>query len=115
MTGGREIADEAIKQSEEDSHLASEEARKAKEARERERHICTFVIFQLRKYFSFVSDKNLYFGAVDLSPPSEPYDLDTDPALKGTFDEIKIVNAAIDEVVEKLLNEAAERVLKEDD
>jgi hypothetical protein len=31
MNGGREIADEAIKQSEEESHLASEEARKAKE------------------------------------------------------------------------------------
>jgi hypothetical protein len=48
-------------------------------------------------------------------PSSEPYDPDTDPALKVTFDECKIVNAAIDEAVEKLLNEAAERVLKEDD
>jgi hypothetical protein len=45
----------------------------------------------------------------------EPYDPDTDLALKGTFDEIKIVNAAIDEVVDKLLNEAIEGVLKEDD
>jgi hypothetical protein len=64
--------------------------------------------------FSFVSDKNLYFGVAELSPPLEPYNPDTDPALKGTLDEIKIVNAAIDEVVEKLLNEAAERVQKED-
>jgi hypothetical protein len=39
MNGGKEIADEAIKQSEEESHLASEEARKAKEAIERERRI----------------------------------------------------------------------------
>jgi hypothetical protein len=31
------------------------------------------------------------------------------------LDEIKIVNAAIDEAIEKLLNEAAKRVLKEDD
>jgi hypothetical protein len=34
---------------------------------------------------------------------------------RGTFDEIKIVNATIDEAVEKLLNEAAERILKDDD
>jgi hypothetical protein len=37
------------------------------------------------------------------------YDPDTDPALKGTFDEFKIVNATIDESVEQLLNEAAEK------
>jgi hypothetical protein len=49
------------------------------------------------------------------SLPSEPYDPNTDPDLKGTFDEFKIVNAAIDEVVDKLLIKAAERVLKEDD
>jgi hypothetical protein len=66
-------------------------------------------------YFSFVSDKNLYFDAAELSPPPEPYDPDTYPALKCTFDEIKIVNGAIDEAVEKLLNETAERVLKEVD
>jgi len=45
MNDGREIADEAIRKSEEESHLASEEARKAKEATERERRICMFVIF----------------------------------------------------------------------
>jgi hypothetical protein len=39
MNDGREIADEAIKQSEVESHLASEEARKAEEVVERERHI----------------------------------------------------------------------------
>ena len=115
MNGDREIADEAIRQSEKESHLASKEVRKVEEAAERERRIGTFVIFQLRKYFSFVSDKNLYFGVAELSPPLEPYDPDTDLALKGTFDEIKIVNAAIDEVVDKLLNEAIEGVLKEDD
>jgi hypothetical protein len=32
INGGREIAEEAIKQREEESHLASEEARKAEEA-----------------------------------------------------------------------------------
>jgi capsular polysaccharide biosynthesis protein len=49
-----------------------------------------------------------------LSSP-EPYNPDIDPSLRGTFDEIRIVNAAIDEAVEKLLYEAAEKVLKEDD
>jgi hypothetical protein len=51
----------------------------------------------------------------DLSPPPEPYNSDDDPALKGTLNEIGIANAAIDEAVDRLLNEAVESVLKEDD
>jgi hypothetical protein len=65
-------------------------------------------------YFSFVSDKSLYFGVAELFPPPEPYNPDVDPALKGNLDEIRISNAAIDEAVNRLLNEVAERVLKED-
>jgi hypothetical protein len=45
MNGGREIADEAIRRNEEESHLSTEEARKAEEAAERERCIGTFIIF----------------------------------------------------------------------
>jgi hypothetical protein len=45
MNGDREIADEAIRQNKEESHLASEETRKAEEATERERRISAFVIF----------------------------------------------------------------------
>jgi hypothetical protein len=45
MNDDREIADEAITQSEKESHLDSEETTKAKEAVERKRHIATFVIF----------------------------------------------------------------------
>jgi hypothetical protein len=45
MNGGREIAYEAIRQSEEESHLASGEARKAEEVAERKRRIGVFVIF----------------------------------------------------------------------
>jgi hypothetical protein len=45
MNGGREMADEAIRQNKEESHLVLEEARKADEAAKRERHIGTFVIF----------------------------------------------------------------------
>jgi hypothetical protein len=50
MNGGREIADEAIKRNEEESHLASEGARKAEEVVERERHIGMFV-----SRFNFIS------------------------------------------------------------
>jgi hypothetical protein len=45
MNDGREIADEAIRQSEEEAHLASEEARKVEEAVERERRIGVFLVF----------------------------------------------------------------------
>jgi hypothetical protein len=45
MNGDREIADEAIRQSEKESHLASKEVRKAEEATERERRIGTYIIF----------------------------------------------------------------------
>jgi hypothetical protein len=39
----------------------------------------------------------------------EPYDPDIDPALWGILDEFKVVNAAIDKVVNTLLNEAAKK------
>jgi hypothetical protein len=62
-----------------------------------------------------VLDKSLYFDVAELSPPPKPYNLEADPALKGTLDVIRIANEAIDEAVNRLLNEDAERVLKEDD
>ena len=45
----------------------------------------------------------------------EPYDPDADPALRGILDKFKVVNATIDEAINTLLNEAAEKVLKEED
>jgi hypothetical protein len=42
MKGGREIADEAIKKEEKESHDAREEAKRAEEAAERARHIGIF-------------------------------------------------------------------------
>jgi hypothetical protein len=56
----------------------------------------------------------LCFDAAELSPPPEPYDPKTDPSVKKVLNIIKIVNDAIDEAVDKLLNEAADKVLKED-
>lgn len=51
---------------------------------------------------------------VELSPPPEPYNQKADPALKEALKTIKIVNEAVDEVVNRLLNEATKKVLKED-
>jgi hypothetical protein len=45
VNGGQEIANEDFRQSEEESHIALEEARKAEETTERERRIGTFVMF----------------------------------------------------------------------
>jgi hypothetical protein len=56
----------------------------------------------------------LCFNATELSPPPEPYDPETDPSVKEALDIIKIANDAIDKTVDKLLNEAADKVLKED-
>jgi hypothetical protein len=56
----------------------------------------------------------LYFGAAELSPPPEPYDPEVDPSLKGALDIIRIANDAIDEAVNRLLDEAADKVLKDD-
>ena len=69
MSGRREIADEAIRNNEEETHRASEEARKAEEAVKRERRISMFLLRS-----SFVSvlasylTKNVFYVA-ELSPP----------------------------------------------
>jgi hypothetical protein len=56
----------------------------------------------------------LFFTTVELSPPPEPYDLEADPAMKETLEMIRIVEEAVDEGVNRLLNEVAEKILKED-
>jgi hypothetical protein len=56
----------------------------------------------------------LCLNTAEHSPPPEPYDPKTDPCMKEALNMIKIANEAIDEVVDKLLNEAADKVLKED-
>jgi hypothetical protein len=58
----------------------------------------------------------LYFGTTELSSPSppEPYDPEANPSLKGALDVISIDNEAVDEAVNRLLNEAVDKVLKED-
>jgi hypothetical protein len=50
----------------------------------------------------------------ELSPLLDPYNAENDPALKEILAEFKVVHAAIDGAVEIVLNEAAEKVMKED-
>jgi hypothetical protein len=52
--------------------------------------------------------------AAELTPPSEPFDPLADPETKKAIEIINMAEAIVDEVVNKLLNEAAEKVLKEE-
>jgi hypothetical protein len=49
----------------------------------------------------------------ELSPLSEPYNPLADPVMKEALDIMTVANSIIDEVVDKLLNEATEKILKE--
>jgi hypothetical protein len=57
---------------------------------------------------------NIFYDVAELSAPPESYNLEADLAMKEALDIIKIANEAVDEAVDGLLNEAAEKVLKED-
>jgi hypothetical protein len=52
--------------------------------------------------------------AAELSPPPEPFNPLADPEKEKTIEIINMTEAIVDEVVTKLLNEVAEKVLKED-
>jgi hypothetical protein len=52
--------------------------------------------------------------SAELSPPLEPYDPLADPEMKESLDIINMAESIIDEVVNKLLNEVVENVLKEE-
>jgi hypothetical protein len=49
-----------------------------------------------------------------LSPLPEPYNPLADPIMKEALDVMSVANSIVDEVVDRLLNEAAEKILKED-
>jgi hypothetical protein len=52
--------------------------------------------------------------SAELSPPLEPYDPLADPEMKEALEIISMSDSIIDEVVGKLLNEVAEKVLREE-
>jgi hypothetical protein len=52
--------------------------------------------------------------SAELSPPPELFDPLADPEMKEALNIINMAKSIIDEVVNKLLNEVAEKVLKED-
>ena len=52
--------------------------------------------------------------AAELSPPPKPFDPLADPETKEVIDIINVAESIVDEVVNKLLNEVAEKVLRED-
>jgi hypothetical protein len=73
-----------------------------------------YVYWDLALEFVFSFRINQHILSTELSPPPETYNPDADPTMKETLDIIRIANEATDEVVDRLLNEAAEKVLKED-
>jgi hypothetical protein len=50
----------------------------------------------------------------ELPPPPEPFDPLPDPEMKKAIEIINIAESIVDEVINKLLNEVAEKVLKEE-
>jgi hypothetical protein len=57
----------------------------------------------------------MFSTAAELRPPPEPFDPLANPESKKAIEIINVVEAIVDEVVTKLLTEAAEKVLKEED
>jgi hypothetical protein len=57
---------------------------------------------------------NILSITAELSPLQEPYNPLADPETKKALDVMSLANSIIDEVVDKLLNEAAEKILREE-
>jgi hypothetical protein len=56
----------------------------------------------------------MFYIAAELSPPPEPFESLADLEAKKEDEITKMVEAIMDEAVTRLLNEAAEAVLKEE-
>jgi hypothetical protein len=69
-------------------------------------------LFALLFVFTFITHHHIFITA-GLSPPPEPYNPEADPVMKEALDVMQIANEVVDEVIDKLLHEAAERILKE--
>jgi hypothetical protein len=64
--------------------------------------------------FVFWFQTNDLFTTTELSSLPEPYDPQADPVMKEALDVMSVANTIVDEVVDRLLNEATEKILKED-
>jgi hypothetical protein len=53
-------------------------------------------------------------NTAELSPLPKIYDPQADPVMKEALDLMSVANTIIDEVIYRLLNEVAEKILKED-
>jgi Cu2+-containing amine oxidase len=60
------------------------------------------------------SNKLMFSTAAELPPPPEPFDPLADTEMKKAIEIINMAEAIVDEAVTKLLNEVAEKVLKEE-
>jgi hypothetical protein len=114
VNGGREMAHEIIKKSEKDTHDVRAEAKRAEEAAERERRIGIIFWFLASVIVLWLRTNQFYLTSAELSLLPEPYNPLADPEMKEALDIINMANSIIDEVVDKLLNEVAEKVLKEE-
>jgi hypothetical protein len=56
----------------------------------------------------------IFSTTTELSPPPEPFDPLVDLETKKAIEIINIAESIVDEVVNKLLNEIVEKVMKED-
>jgi hypothetical protein len=114
VNGGREMAHEIIKKSEKDTHDARIEARQAEEAAEREKRI-GIVSWLLASALVFMALDSLTFPiSAELSLPPEPFNPLADPETKDALEIIDMAESIVDEVVNKLLNVVAEKILKEE-
>jgi hypothetical protein len=64
-------------------------------------------------FISWLQTNSLPITA-ELSPLPEPYNPLADPIMKEALYVMSVANSIVDEVIDRLLNEAAEKILKED-
>jgi hypothetical protein len=65
-------------------------------------------------FISVTSNLFMFCIIAELCPPPEPFEATTDPEAKREEEITKMAEAILDEAVSRLLNEAAEAVLKEE-
>jgi hypothetical protein len=64
--------------------------------------------------FIFWLQTNSLSITAELSPLPEPYNPLVDPIMKEALDVMNVADSIVDEVEDRMLNEAAEKILKED-